>query len=702
MTKNNLILNKWQSYKYKLENNLLNINHLNLAIEGFNNEILNKLDETQYMLLVFKIKTTDKMFRSISTLQRINKFDIEDLAEVFSEFWELKNSNYSQINVAEVVLEYKLIDLSFNIKTSKINKPKKYLVKPNTLNCGGFNLPQTMDLFEWGDVNFMFNETTAIVSKFNSKAEYNVRFNGLTMDVEYVYKGKTLFKFKDELLDRDNLGTFKRMIKKQTYHFLDGKLLYKERFCNYKMIKPLQAKPYHNNKFITMDLETRNVNGTLVPYAIALFDGRNSKTFYITDYKDHEDMLKNAIQSIMLRRYNGYKVYLHNFSNFDGIFLFKILVSLADSIQPIINDNRYVNTKFKFNDNKYKLEFRDSLLMLPVSLRKLAKAFDVEDKTIFPYNFISEDNIFINYAGEVPNFKYFDNITKEEYNLYAKEFKDKQWNLRYETLKYCVQDCVTLYQVLDEFFKQNFLMNGVNASDYVSIPSLNYANFRTRFLNDFEIPVITGEMYEFIKDSYYGGAVDVYKPYGKNVYRYDVNSLYPYIMRNYPMPIGQPTIVDGDSSKIETIIKDETKFSFVEVEIECPDTIQAPLILTRFKFNGVEKTIAPVGKWRGVYTSIEILRGIELGYKFKYYKCVYFTAKFIFKDFVDFYYNIKKNSPKTSSEYTISKLMLNSLYGRFGMSPYLDKHIVANEMNLLNYLKLLQLLMLFLYRMVKN
>lgn len=445
------------------------------------------------------------------------------------------------------------------------------------------------------------------------------------------------------------------------------------------MIKPLQAKPYYNNKFITMDLETRNVNGTLVPYAIALFDGENSKTFYVTDYKDHKAMLIDAIKSIMLRRYHGYKVYLHNFSNFDGIFLFKILVSLADSIQPIINDNRYVNTKFKFNDNKYKLEFRDSLLMLPVSLRKLAKAFDVEDKTIFPYNFISEDTIFNHYAGEVPNYKYFVNITEEEYNQYAQDFKDKPWNLRSETLKYCVQDCVTLYQVLDKFFKQNFLIIGVNASDYVSLPSLNYANFRTRFLNDFEIPVITGEMYDFIKDSYYGGAVDVYRPYGRNVYRYDVNSLYPYIMRNYPMPVGQPTVVDGDSSHIETIIKDETKFSFVEVDIECPDKIYAPLILTKFKFNGVEKTIAPVGKWRGVYTSIEILRGLELGYKFKYYKCVYFTAKIIFKDFVDFYYDIKKNSPKTSSEYTISKLMLNSLYGRFGMSPYLDKHIVANE-----------------------
>ena len=369
-----------------------------------------------------------------------------------------------------------------------------------------------MDLFEWGDVNFGYEDKKAIVSKFNSNAEYHVSFNGLIMDVEYAYKGKTLFKFKDELLDRDNLGTFKRKIKNQTYHFLNGKILYKERICKYKMIKPLLAKPYYSNKFKTMDIETRNVKGTLVPYAIALFDGDNSKTFYVTDYKDHKNMLISAIKSIMLRRYHGYKVYLHNFSNFDGIFLFKTLVYLADSIQPIINDNRFVNTKFKFNDNKYKLEFRDSLLMLPVSLRKLAKTFQVEDKTIFPYNFISEETIFNNYTGEVPQYKYFDNITEQEYNLYAKEFKDKPWNIRDQTLKYCVQDCVTLYQVLDKFFKQNFLINGVNGSDYVSLPSLNYANFRTKFLNDFEIPVITGEMYDFIKNNYYGGAVDVYKP----------------------------------------------------------------------------------------------------------------------------------------------------------------------------------------------
>nr|YP_010044429.1 DNA polymerase [Trametes coccinea]QPF23670.1 DNA polymerase [Trametes coccinea] len=175
-------------------------------------------------------------------------------------------------------------------------------------------------------------------------------------------------------------------------------------------------------------------------------------------------------------------------------------------------------------------------------------------------------------------------------------------------------------------------MNGVKASDYVFLPSLNYAKFRTRFLNDFEIPVINGERYDFIKNSYYGGAVDIYKPYGRHLYWYDVNSLYPYIMRNYPLPVGQPKIVVGDSSFIETIIKDENKFSFVVVEIECPDKRIVSFILPKKtkkknKFNSVEKTIGPVGKWGVVYTSIEILRGLELGYKFKYYKCVYFNAQ---------------------------------------------------------------------------
>lgn len=75
--------------------------------------------------------------------------------------------------------------------------------------------------------------------------------------------------------------------------------------------------------------------------------------------------------------------------------------------------------------------------MLPSSLNKLAKSFYVEDKTIFPYNFVSKENIENNYSGQVPALKYFDNLTLEEYNLYNSQFNNsKPWNLRVETIKY--------------------------------------------------------------------------------------------------------------------------------------------------------------------------------------------------------------------------------------------------------------------------
>ena len=116
-----------------------------------------------------------------------------------------------------------------------------------------------------------------------------------------------------------------------------------------------------------MDLETYNLEGVLIPYAISYFDGKVSKSFYINDYKDKNEMLRECIKSLMRRRYHNYKIYIHNFSNFDVIFLFNTIIELADSVDPIINDGQFINIIFNFGD--YKLYFRDSYLLLPSSLR---------------------------------------------------------------------------------------------------------------------------------------------------------------------------------------------------------------------------------------------------------------------------------------------------------------------------------------------
>ena len=40
---------------------------------------------------------------------------------------------------------------------------------------------------------------------------------------------------------------------------------------------------------------------------------------------------------------------------------------------------------------------------------------------------------------------------------------------------------------------------------------------------------------------------------------------------------------------------------------------------------------------------------------------------------------MKQNSDKYFSAHIIAKLMLNLLYGRFGMSPYLDSYTIVNS-----------------------
>jgi hypothetical protein len=49
-----------------------------------------------------------------------------------------------------------------------------------------------------------------------------------------------------------------------------------------------------------------------------------------------------------------------------------------------------------------------------------------------------------------------------------------------------------------------------------------------------------------MKPAYIGGVVDVYIPYGRNVYEYDVNYLYHYIRKQFTMKTGTTTYFEGD------------------------------------------------------------------------------------------------------------------------------------------------------------
>jgi hypothetical protein len=373
-------------------------------------------------------------------------------------------------------------------------------------------------------------------------------------------------------------------------------------------LKPVKKSKLNLDKIITLDIETRVVNNIITPYCICYYDGINYSSFYLTDYKDSQDMIKNVIISLLVKKYNNYTVYIHNLAHFDGIFLIKTLASLDDcELKPTLKDGKMINLKLIYP--KGIINFRDSLLLLPNSLSKLAKSFNIQDKGIFPYKFVNE-SVPLDYNSIVPSYLYFDNVSEEKYNEYLN--KSMKWNLQYETISYCNQDCYILYKVIISFgiYIHNSFKLDINK--YPTLPSLAFAIFRCHYLKDYKIPLLSGKIFSDVRKSYTGGATDMFKPYGETVFRYDVNSLYPSVMKEYPIPTGNITIFEGDITLIEP-----NAFGFFEVEITSPDELNIPLLQTKVNIKNGIRTVAPLGKWKGMYFSEELYNSSNYGYIFK-------------------------------------------------------------------------------------
>lgn len=229
---------------------------------------------------------------------------------------------------------------------------------------------------------------------------------------------------------------------------------------------------------------------------------------------------------------------------------------------------------------------------------------------------------------------------------------------------------------------------------YPTLSSLAFAIYRSNFYReDYKIPLIEGDIFNFIKKGYTGGAVDIYKPSspkGDKVFRYDVNSLYPNSMKEFNMPIDNPTYFEGDLALLNedsgyNLSQRNKPFGFFEVEVNAPLNMKIPLLQSKIKFGNGTITIAPVGTWTGIYFCEEIYNAEKYGYKFKKLRGYLFNKANIFSEYVDFLYNLKVNSDKNSPDYTISKLLLNCLYGRFGMNPVMENHLIISNKELNKY-----------------
>jgi len=157
----------------------------------------------------------------------------------------------------------------------------------------------------------------------------------------------------------------------------------------------------------------------------------------------------------------------------------------------------------------------------------------------------------------------------------------------------------------------------------------------------------------------------MYIPYNKNnkeIYAYDVNSLYPFVMKEYDMPTGNPVYFQGDIRAV-----DKNAFGFFFCNIIAPEGLKHPILQTHVNTDNGIRTIAPLGSWSDMIFSPEMDNAMKFGYKFEILWGYTFKPKNIFKGYVDTLYEFRLKYPKSNPLNYCAKLLMNSVYGRFGM-----------------------------------
>ena len=411
--------------------------------------------------------------------------------------------------------------------------------------------------------------------------------------------------------------------------------------------------------FIVADIETVILNKVHVPYAVGLLvvnpcDNLLSIKSSIETYfsEDHlyvidtfeERSIKilsqfiERLASLVKENPSIRTVYFHNFSRFDGIILLKhfILHEPKYTIKPLMRNHRLYEIAV-YLGNKSLFSLRDSLNMLPNSLNTLAK-------NLCPQ---------LGSKGSIPH---------EDINLSNLISQQSQ------LLEYMKQDILLLGGVMLKAQEIYWTSYKIDIVSKLTMSSLALAIFRTKYLDPdkWHIHIPNRNEDSFIRCGYYGGHSDVYKPLGENLFYYDVNSLYPYIMKSYPMPLGKPTWhgnLQGEDL--------DNLFGFIEAYVECPITISRPFLPYRCSRTNI--LLFPSGKFVGVYYSEELKYAREIGYKIIPISGYLFEQKNStpFMGFVTDIFEKRQEAKRAGNEAMsyVYKILFNSLYGRFGINP---------------------------------
>ncbi len=239
-------------------------------------------------------------------------------------------------------------------------------------------------------------------------------------------------------------------------------------------------------------------------------------------------------------------------------------------------------------------------------------------------------------------------------------------------LEYCKRDTEILYHL--QVWLLKFLVDNDLGAWKFTLSSLAFNAYRHRFMeHKIYIPQETKES-DLARQCYYGGRTEALysgEDWGKDFYKVDVNSMYPYVMsdRFYP------TELYGYSSKPELsrLYKHFHRYLFCGRFIV--NTTEPYFPQKRDK-----KTFYPVGEFECFLTTPEIQKCIENNWLVDVLELSWYRGERVFGSYVDVFYGKKLEAGKVNDKlsYLFYKLYLNGLYGKFGQRNY-DDSIIGKQ-----------------------
>jgi hypothetical protein len=234
---------------------------------------------------------------------------------------------------------------------------------------------------------------------------------------------------------------------------------------------------------------------------------------------------------------------------------------------------------------------------------------------------------------------------------------------------YCKRDVEIMVRLWEEWFP--FLDEHQLGTFRATIGSQAFGGFRHGYMhNRIEIHD-DEEAIALERAAYLGGRTEAFyvgRVEGRELYKLDVNSMYPYVMHTFQYPTRLKA--RGTAIPIPQLAKLVDKGGVIaEVTVE----IDAPV----YPLKEEGKNVYPVGELRTTLTTPELLFALKRGWVREVHAFATYATRRLFYWYVTYFYDLKRSYERDGDRLRrqLVKLLLNSLYGKFGQAGYEDRLI---------------------------